>query len=734
MDMTSTITGTSRLGRWALATTVAAALALPTLFGRAGFAADLFQPLPPTAAAAMAGDQQSSVDRIRSLPTTAAVEVVTINLDALRDTTTTLALPGAPQVTATESSRDVRSDRDYTWHGSLAGIPGAATLVVRDGNVTGSINTGTDVYKVTPVGNGLHAIIKFDASRLPPEHPPSFRERERRGDTAPVPEQRDVRADVPTMIDVLVAYTPSAVAQVPDMAALVQLAIDEANQSYVNSQINLRLRLVHTYQVTYSESGKSYDTIVADLAGKTDGSMDEIHQRRDQFGADLVALIVNQTDYCGMADAIMATESTAFAAVHFNCATGYYSFAHELGHLMGARHDPANDSSTTPFAYGHGFQQGTAWRTIMAYVCASSCPRLQYWSNPNVNYSGTPMGTATTHNNARVLNATAPTIAAFRTAAAAGGWHGWESLGGIILEQPDCVTWSANRIDCFARGTDRAMYHRWWNGSAWGGWESLGGVLLNAPDCVSWSANRIDCFGRGTDGAMYHRWWNGSAWGGWESLGGIILEQPECVSWGANRIDCFARGTDRAMYHRWWNGSAWGGWESLGGIILDQPSCVTWSANRIDCFARGTDRAMYHRWWDGSAWGGWENLGGVLLNAPDCVTWSANRIDCFGRGTDGAMYHRWWNGSAWGGWESLGGIILEQPNCVSWGANRIDCFARGTDRAMYHRWWNGSAWGGWESLGGIILEQPNCVSWSANRLDCFARGTDGAMYHRWWAG
>ena len=311
-------------------------------------------------------------------------------------------------------------------------------------------------------------------------------------------------------------------------------------------------------------------------------------------------------------------------------------------------------------------------------------------------------------------------------------WGGWELLGGIILEEPNCVSWGANRIDCFARGTDRAMWHRWWNGSAWGGWESLGGIILEEPNCVSWGANRIDCFARGTDRAMWHRWWNGSAWGGWESLGGIILEAPNCVSWGANRIDCFARGTDRAMWHRWWNGSAWGGWELLGGIILEAPNCVSWGANRIDCFARGTDRAMWHRWWNGSAWGGWESLGGIILEEPNCVSWGANRIDCFARGTDRAMWHRWWNGSAWGGWESLGGVILEQASCTTWAANRIDCFARGTDRAMWHRWWNGSAWGGWESLGGIILEQPACVSWGVNRIDCFGRGTDQAMWHRWW--
>jgi hypothetical protein len=311
-------------------------------------------------------------------------------------------------------------------------------------------------------------------------------------------------------------------------------------------------------------------------------------------------------------------------------------------------------------------------------------------------------------------------------------WGGWEDLGGVITAPPACVSWSANRIDCFARGTDNAMYHRWWDGTQWGGWEDLGGIITTPPACTSWGPNRIDCFAAGTDNAMYHRWWDGSQWGGWEDLGGIITTPPACTSWGPNRIDCFARGTDNAMYHRWWDGSQWGGWESLGGIITTRPSCVSWGPNRIDCFARGTDSAMYHRWWDGSQWGGWESLGGVITTPPACVSWSANRIDCFAAGEDFAMYHRWWDGHQWGGWESLGGVITSPPVCTSWSANRIDCFARGTDDAMYHRWWDGSQWGGWEDLGGIITTPPACTSWGSNRIDCFAAGTDNAMYHRWW--
>lgn len=43
-----------------------------------------------------------------------------------------------------------------------------------------------------------------------------------------------------------------------------------------------------------------------------------------------------------------------------------------------------------------------------------NCPRLLYWSNPNVTYGGEPMGTAATHDNARVWNERSNTVMAFR--------------------------------------------------------------------------------------------------------------------------------------------------------------------------------------------------------------------------------------------------------------------------------------------------------------------------------
>ncbi len=235
-------------------------------------------------------------------------------------------------------------------------------------------------------------------------------------DTAPEGDPNsDNNGDQASTITVLVAYTPMAQSQTGNINALIQLAIDEANQSYSNSQINPRLHLVHRYQTAYAESGNMItDRNRFRING--DGYMDEVHALRNTYAADVAVVITGNGGWCGYASAIMANASTAFAVVQRSCATGNYSFGHEIGHLQGARHNQQADPTMAPFPYGHGYyHEPDSWRTVMSYDCPSGCTRLQYWSNPNVSYGGVPMGTAALNNNARVLNETAAQVANFRT-------------------------------------------------------------------------------------------------------------------------------------------------------------------------------------------------------------------------------------------------------------------------------------------------------------------------------
>ena len=74
-----------------------------------------------------------------------------------------------------------------------------------------------------------------------------------------------------------------------------------------------------------------------------DGDMDSVRALRDTYAADVVSLFVENAGDCGLGYVIAtvgnAFESYAFSVVKRSCATGYYSFGHELGHNMGATHD-----------------------------------------------------------------------------------------------------------------------------------------------------------------------------------------------------------------------------------------------------------------------------------------------------------------------------------------------------------------------------------------------------------
>ena len=170
-------------------------------------------------------------------------------------------------------------------------------------------------------------------------------------------------------------------------------------------------------------------TDLSRLRETSDGYIDEVHAQRNQYKADLVVLLVGRGNYCGVGYQ-NANKDMAFSVVGQNCATGYYTFAHELGHNQGAQHDPDNGTNNY-FTYGHGFcNKPDSWRTVMSYNSGKRCfNRLQYFSNPRVPHMGTPTGDAALRNNARVINETAYRLANFR-ALDCGDWTDWMGVRG----------------------------------------------------------------------------------------------------------------------------------------------------------------------------------------------------------------------------------------------------------------------------------------------------------------
>ncbi len=390
-------------------------------------AVEVFTPIAAPASATPTVEDPA-LARLRKEYAAGAISVVQFNAATLTSATAGAArtLNVAPSVTLQSVTREVSAPEEgrVTWTGDIAAggsLPaGNATIVVEGTKATGTISAPDGRrYQVRPLDNGGTAIIQMDFGKLPPEEPQGGGNHVAPGpqpsaDATPAAAPgAAVLAATPT-VDLLVAYTPAAATASGGIDSLITLATQETNQGFVNSKVRARVRVAGKMSVNLTEGGKTFDQILAAFVANP-----TVATKRNAVKADVAVLIINKTDYCGLADAIKATAATAYVIVHYGCATGYFSYGHEIGHLLGARHDETTDPTTTPYPYGHGFRHTGAnpFRTIMGYACGGGgpCdPRIDYWSNPDVKYNGIAIGTVAKNNNARVWNERAATVAAFR--------------------------------------------------------------------------------------------------------------------------------------------------------------------------------------------------------------------------------------------------------------------------------------------------------------------------------
>ena len=264
-----------------------------------------------------------------------------------------------------------------------------------------------------------------------------------------------------------------------------------------------------------------------------------------------------------------------------------------------------------------------------------------------------------------------------------------------------------------------------------GTWDDLGGVATSAPSAASWAPGRQDAFVRGTDNALWHRWWDGRAWSGWESLGGVLTSDPGVAARAPGRLDVFVAGTDDAVWQRSWDGNAWGQWQRHDGMLTTSaPAVATWAPDHLDLFVRASDNTLRQQSWGGRAWGAWVARGGSLGSAPSAVSWGLNRIDVFAQAADSTLVHGWWDGSQWNGWEPLGGVLTAAPGAASQGSGRLEVLARGSDNGLYRRRWLVTGWTAWQALGGTWAGAPAAASQQGPlTVDLFEASPDRRVKH-----
>jgi hypothetical protein len=373
----------------------------------------LFSPLPGKSMATL--PQQAIAGKSRA---------VTINYGKLEKGRIYITLPGGPSYEAVRTEHQDLGKGRFTWVGHASDDPGNTVVIGVSGKaVAGAFTYHGKLFKLEPRANGQHVLSEVDPKDPAPELDPLPVADTTSATTSPVQTGSESAGSSGSVIDVLVAYTPVVQAfygGADGADALIIQAVAETNKAYSYSKMTTRLNLVDTILTNYVESN-DIATNLSRLRSTNDGYMDELHALRESYGADLVSLISNETYYCGyayrMASMSASFASYAFSVIHHSCATGRFSFAHEIGHNQGANHDAANATgSIFPYAYGYRDPYNT-FRTVMAYDCPGGCPRWPFFSAADNSLMGLPTGIMGAAENSLAIDQTAPTVAAFRQSA-----------------------------------------------------------------------------------------------------------------------------------------------------------------------------------------------------------------------------------------------------------------------------------------------------------------------------
>jgi peptidyl-Asp metalloendopeptidase len=323
------------------------------------------------------------------------------------------------------------TSRGTTWRGKVTESGESALLMWwKEGRLSGMFAFEGHIYTIVNAGEDIYAVIESDPAKMPLDHAAATSDSARPKDgglaeataeEAPASftpfsdkRRRALEAKKVT-IDLMMLYTRRAASRyLQGPKDVIELAVEQANQTFRNSGIpNVSLRLVHAQMLDYDEAGGAkLDHLFRMVDGA--GAFKDVGKLRDEKHADIVGLMLEDPRDCGLSARVGGAADEAYFVVHHSCAALTISIAHEVGHILGARHDRSIDKNDRPFPYAHGYVNGTKWRDIMSYNAAcNGCPRIPFWSNPRVMYEGEPTGTET-EDNARVILEQAERVSKFR--------------------------------------------------------------------------------------------------------------------------------------------------------------------------------------------------------------------------------------------------------------------------------------------------------------------------------
>lgn len=392
------------------------ALAGPDLLGPWGKRARLVRLLP---------------DVLETLTGASLIPEHAVNLNlftATRSGSARIAGDEAGPVTLQVSFRTkVEANEAVTFFGKVESDEGSyVSMTMRDGTLEINVASAEGLFEVVSWDREARAFIvrQLNEAMLPGCGVDSSSDLEPEADPDAEEEEGDGATAEDTVLSVLVCYTKDVREALKSEEAVkirISDALNRANHLFINSDLDARLKLVHSVELTdYKEATgeKPFSIMLEDLVAGTATGLKALHELRNTHKADLVCLLVKDGSLGGLAYVMTSASSGwakwAYSVVNYAVSSSTWTMGHEIAHNLGCGHQDGN-SKGPDYARGHSFK-GSDQKLYKTVMVEKSQPgeRIPYLSSPAVKYLGSATGVTNKQDNAKVVADNWKTTANFR--------------------------------------------------------------------------------------------------------------------------------------------------------------------------------------------------------------------------------------------------------------------------------------------------------------------------------